>query len=290
MTGNVGAIVLAYFLGAIPMGLVLGKLLKGVDIRDYGSGKIGASNVLRSLGAKATVLVLVFDIGKGVAAIFIAKALGDARYVEALAGIEAMAGHNWSIYIRFSGGRGVSTSLGGLFVMAPIWAAGAIGTGLLVIGLSRYVSVGAIEPWCYENLCRLLEREELIPHQYGDDAKQQEVFAGFREAFLTKTRDEWVELLMPGETCVGPVLAIDEVVKDPHLRHRKMIVDIEEEGGGTRTQVGIMAKLSETPGRIRTPGPEVGQHTPEILSEAYDEHLLLLPAEGGVYVGHHGHG
>ncbi len=136
----------------------------------------------------------------------------------------------------------------------------------------KYVSVGAIEPWFYENLCRLLEREELIPHQYGDDAKQQEVFAAFREAFLTKTRDEWVELLMPGETCVGPVLAIDEVVKDPHLRHREMIVDIEEEGGGTRTQVGIMAKLSETPGAIRTPGPEVGQHTPEILSElGYDE-------------------
>ena len=136
----------------------------------------------------------------------------------------------------------------------------------------RYVSVGAIEPWFYENLCRLLELEELIPHQYGDDAKQEEVFAAFREKFLTKTRDEWVELLMPGETCVGPVLAIDEVVKDPHLRHREMIVDVEEEGGGTRTQVGVMAKLSETPGTIRTPGPEVGQHTPEILSElGYDE-------------------
>ena len=136
----------------------------------------------------------------------------------------------------------------------------------------KYVSVGAIEPWFYENLCRLLELEELIPHQYGDDAKQEEVFAAFREKFLTKTRDEWVELLMPGETCVGPVLAIDEVVKDPHLRHREMIVDVEEEGGGTRTQVGVMAKLSETPGTIRTPGPEVGQHTPEILSElGYDE-------------------
>ena len=136
----------------------------------------------------------------------------------------------------------------------------------------RYVSVGAIEPWFYENLCRLLELEELIPHQYGDDAKQEEVFAAFREKFLTKTRDEWVELLMPGETCVGPVLAIDEVVKDPHLRHREMIVDVEEEGGGTRTQVGVMAKLSETPGTIRTPGPEAGQHTPEILSElGYDE-------------------
>ncbi len=135
----------------------------------------------------------------------------------------------------------------------------------------KYVSVGAIEPWFYENLCRLLEREDLVPHQYGDDEQQQEVFTAFREAFLTKTRDEWVELLMPGETCVGPVLAIDEVVKDPHLRRREMIVDVKEEGGGTRTQVGVMAKLSETPGSIRSPGPEVGQDTTDILTElGYD--------------------
>ena len=59
----------------------------------------------------------------------------------------------------------------------------------------KYVSVGAIEPWFYANLCRLLGREELAPHQYADDDKQQEVFAAFREAFLTKTRDEWVEQL-----------------------------------------------------------------------------------------------
>jgi len=135
----------------------------------------------------------------------------------------------------------------------------------------KYVSVGAIEAWFYENLCRLLEREDLIPHQYGDDEKQQEVFAAFREAFLTKTRDEWIELLMPAETCVGPVLAIDEVVKDPHLRHREMIVDVQEESGSTRTQVGVMAKLSETPGEIRTPGPEAGQDTPDIMTElGYD--------------------
>lgn len=135
----------------------------------------------------------------------------------------------------------------------------------------KFVSVGAIEPWFYENLCRLLERDDLIPHQYGDEAKQQETFAAFREAFLTKTRDEWVGLLMPAETCVGPVLAIDEVVKDPHLRHREMIVDVQEESGNTRTQVGVMAKLSETPGAIRTPGPEAGQDTPDILTElGYD--------------------
>ena len=113
MTGNVIAIILAYLIGAIPMGLLLGKLLTGVDIREYGSGRIGASNVLRSLGVKATVFVLAFDMGKGVAAIFIGKALGDATYVEALAGLAVVAGHNWSIFIGFSGGRGVNTGLGG---------------------------------------------------------------------------------------------------------------------------------------------------------------------------------
>jgi crotonobetainyl-CoA:carnitine CoA-transferase CaiB-like acyl-CoA transferase len=135
----------------------------------------------------------------------------------------------------------------------------------------KYVSVGAIEPWFYENLCKLLEREDLIPHQYGDEVKQQEVFDAFREAFLTKTRDEWVELLMPAETCVGPVLGIDEVVNDPHLRGRELIVDVEQDDGTTRTQVGVMAKLSETPGSIRSPGPEAGQDTPDILTElGYD--------------------
>ncbi len=135
----------------------------------------------------------------------------------------------------------------------------------------KYVSVGAIEPWFYENLCKLLEREDLIPHQYGDEEQQQEVFAAFRETFLTKTRDEWVDLLMPSETCVGPVLGIDEVVNDVHLRHRELIVDVEQDDGKKRTQVGVMAKLSETPGSIRSPGPEAGQDTPDILAElGYD--------------------
>ena len=144
MTGNVLAVILAYFLGAIPMGVILGKVFKGVDIREYGSGRTGAANVLRSLGIKATVFVLAFDIGKGIAAVFIGKGLGDAVYVEALAGLAAVGGHNWSVFIRFSGGRGVSTGLGGVFAMAPPWAAGALGTGFLLIGLSRYVSVGSM--------------------------------------------------------------------------------------------------------------------------------------------------
>jgi len=76
---------------------------------------------------------------------------------------------------------------------------------------------------------------------------------------------------MPAETCVGPVYTVDEVANDPHLRHRQMIVDVPQPGKEPRRQVGVMVKLSETPGEIRRPGPELGQDTPEILKElGYD--------------------
>lgn len=129
----------------------------------------------------------------------------------------------------------------------------------------KYVSVGAIEPWFFENLCRLLGCEKFIPEQYTEGEKREEMFAVFTNVFLTKSRDEWIDLLMPEETCVAPVYGIDELVDDPHLLHRRMIVGDERAGTGARRQVGVMVKLSETPGTIRSPGPEQGQDTPAIL-------------------------
>ena len=135
----------------------------------------------------------------------------------------------------------------------------------------KFISVGAIEPWFYENLCRLLGHEDLIPDQYAEGARREEIFSVFRETFRTRDRDDWVSYLMPAETCVGPVYTVDEVANDPHLRHRQMIVDVPEPGKEPRRQVGVMVKLSETPGEIRRPGPELGQDTPEILKElGYD--------------------
>ena len=131
----------------------------------------------------------------------------------------------------------------------------------------KYVSVGAIEPWFFENLCRLLGCEEFIPEQYTEGEKREEMFAAFTNVFLTRSRDEWVNLLMPEDTCVAPVYGIDELVDDPHLRHRRMIVENERTDAGARRQVGVMVKLSETPGTIRSPGPEQGQDTPAILEE-----------------------
>ena len=167
MFGNVLAIVLSYLIGAVPLGLVLVRVVKGVDIRDYGSGKIGASNVLRLLGVPSAVLVFAFDAAKGIIAILLVKAMGDAVWAEAAAAFAALVGHNWSVFIRFSGGRGVSTGLGALFIMAPVWALAALGFGLVVVLAFRYVSLGSIlgtaaamvmvllaalqghEPWAY---------------------------------------------------------------------------------------------------------------------------------------------
>jgi crotonobetainyl-CoA:carnitine CoA-transferase CaiB-like acyl-CoA transferase len=131
----------------------------------------------------------------------------------------------------------------------------------------KYVSVGAIEPWFYANLCRLLGREDLVPHQYADGDQLDAVFAAFREVFLTKTRDEWIELLMPAETCVAPVLDIEEVARNEHLRHRGLITE-----AGGRAQVGAMVKLSETPAVVRGPRRPDQDDAPALLRElGYDD-------------------
>ena len=110
------AALLGYLLGAIPVGLIIGRLARGIDLREFGSHRTGATNALRILGLRAAALVFLLDVGKGVAAVILARLLfADDPLVEwaaAVAGFAALVGHNWSIFIRFTGGRGVATSAG----------------------------------------------------------------------------------------------------------------------------------------------------------------------------------
>jgi glycerol-3-phosphate acyltransferase PlsY len=133
----------SYLIGSIPCGLILGRL-RGVDVREYGSGKTGTANVLRTIGKKAAAVALVCDLLKGVIAVIIARYVLGSPVGEMAAGFAAVAGHDWSIFIKFKGGRGVATSVGGLFVMAPLAGVGGIAVFVLVIALSRYVSLGSI--------------------------------------------------------------------------------------------------------------------------------------------------
>jgi len=130
----------------------------------------------------------------------------------------------------------------------------------------KYISIAALEPWFYANLCQLIGREDFIEHQYATGEKREEIFRSFRETFLTKDRDEWVEILRRKDTCVAPVYSIDEVVTDPQLIARGMITEVDHPTLGRIKQVGSMLKLSESPFQVRNWSQRFGQHTEEILT------------------------
>ena len=143
----------------------------------------------------------------------------------------------------------------------------------------RYVAVGANEPWFFDNLCRGLGRPDLAGAQ-GDPTRREELFAAFRAAFATRTRDEWCALLRDQDCCVTPVYDLDEVERDPQVQARQMLVDAPDGAGGRRKQPGISLKLSETPGAIRTPAPARGADTDAVLREAglSDDDIAVVTA------------
>jgi glycerol-3-phosphate acyltransferase PlsY len=136
----------SYLIGSIPSGLVVGRLRR-IDVREYGSGNIGTTNVVRTLGARYGAVVLIADVLKGAIAVILARYIIGSAISEMAAGLAAVAGHDWSLFLKFRGGRGVATSLGGLLPMAmPAPLSGIIGLAIfvLVILASRYVSLASI--------------------------------------------------------------------------------------------------------------------------------------------------
>jgi len=152
----VAVVVLGYLLGSIPFGLLIAKRQAKVDVRQYGSGKTGATNVLRTAGRKSAALVAALDVSKGVLAVVFAGLIVGRDYLvvgdfglgmlvaQVLAALAAVAGHNWSIFLRFKGGRGVAPFFGGLVALCPV--AAIFGGEILIIGagLTRFASLGSI--------------------------------------------------------------------------------------------------------------------------------------------------
>jgi len=152
----VAVVVIAYLLGSIPVGLLVLRYSNRVDIRKFGSGKIGTTNVLRTAGKKMAAITALLDIGKGALAITLAGLIvgnsgayiGDfaigAYAAKMLAAIAAVAGHIWPVFLKFRGGRGVAVFFGNLLVLSPMAALSGGASLLLIAGLTRYVSLGSI--------------------------------------------------------------------------------------------------------------------------------------------------
>ncbi|OGO50756.1 MAG: hypothetical protein A2148_03420 [Chloroflexi bacterium RBG_16_68_14] len=140
----------SYFIGGVPVAYLTGWLLRGVDIRRYGSGNVGASNVWQSISRAAVVPVGLAEIGQGLLGIVIAKAVDQGLAVQVLAGLAALAGHNWSPFLRLTGGRGVGHAIGFLLILSWPGLGAFVGLSLLGVALRaipQFVGLGiAVAP------------------------------------------------------------------------------------------------------------------------------------------------
>jgi acyl phosphate:glycerol-3-phosphate acyltransferase len=150
-------IILSYLIGSIPTSIIISKAAKGIDIREHGSGNAGGTNVMRVLGWKHGVLVILLDALKGVLAVIVVARLhygsmpfenatpfDDFTLVQIIAGISAVIGHVWTVFAGFKGGKGIATALGMLLMIVTVDMLIAIGVFILVVTFSRYVSLGSL--------------------------------------------------------------------------------------------------------------------------------------------------
>ena len=159
IVANFAAVVLiGYLLGSIPFGVIIGRRSAKVDVRQIGSGKTGATNVLRVAGKKAAALVLILDLLKGLLAVVFAGLIfngdylvvggsglwGLVRSAQVLAALAAIAGHKWPVFLKFKGGRGVATFFGGLLALCPPAALFGVEVLLIAAFVTKYVSLGSI--------------------------------------------------------------------------------------------------------------------------------------------------
>ncbi|MFC5403832.1 glycerol-3-phosphate 1-O-acyltransferase PlsY [Cohnella soli] len=139
------AIIVSYLLGSVSFSILMARWLRKIDIRDFGSGNAGATNTLRVLGKGPALLVFLLDFAKGTAGALIGMGLGDGHHwVPVACGLAAIAGHNWPIFFRFKGGKGIATTVGALVIWGflPTLIAGL--AAIAVIAMTKYVSLGSM--------------------------------------------------------------------------------------------------------------------------------------------------
>lgn len=207
------ALLLCYLLGAIPFGVIVGRVMRGIDIRDYGSGNIGASNVLRTLGPVPAFTVFFFDTIKGLAAVALCIYLPlscsqTCRDLFVVAGgILSILGHSFSCFLRFQGGRAVATSLGVMIGLTPVIAAIAFGIWVLLVALTRYISLGSIVAAASVPVMAFVWESQQVPLPY-------QVVAALAAALIVVKHIPNIKRLLSGtETKIGQKARVESEIK-----------------------------------------------------------------------------
>lgn len=153
MIYTISAIIIAYLVGAIPTGYIFGRILKGVDIRQHGSGNVGATNVVRTVGTVPGIIVFILDLSKGLVAVIVLPALlvsfapdaaGSCALIRILLGVAAISGHVWTCFLKFKGGKGVATTAGVMAGLSPWIFLGCFGVWIIIFAIWKYVSLASI--------------------------------------------------------------------------------------------------------------------------------------------------
>lgn len=188
-------LLISYLVGAIPFGLFFGKAMGGVDVRTVGSRNIGATNVLRAAGKKAALLTLLADCLKGLLPVLFATLLFSDELIPVLSGMAAIVGHNFPVYLKFKGGKGVATSYGVVLAVAPL-------TGLVCL----LAWAAAASLWKYSSLSALVSFAlyPLITFAVQGDSRPRTFLSLFVFAMIHYRHRENIKRLLAGtETKIG---------------------------------------------------------------------------------------
>lgn len=198
-------IIIAYLIGSIPTALLISKKFFGIDIREYGSGNMGATNTFRVLGSKYGTIVMIFDILKGMAAVALFKLLPyyihnewDRTNLMVGLGLASVLGHIFPVFAQFKGGKGVATLFGMILAVQPVIAASCVGVFLLVLFLTRYVSLSSILAGIALPICVLWI--------WNDDVLLYRIFAVLVAAMIILTHQKNIIKLLRGNENRVPIL------------------------------------------------------------------------------------
>jgi crotonobetainyl-CoA:carnitine CoA-transferase CaiB-like acyl-CoA transferase len=214
-------------------------VIPGVQVADLAGGMIAAFGILAALVARRST-------GRG-------QYVDVGMYDVMMAMLPVPAAHHLG---------GIEIGVGGKYVLSgayPFYNVYETADG-------QFMTLGALEPKFWAGFCRRIGREDLIPRQFEEGADREALFAEMKQIFKSHTREEWIEMMRDADACCEPVLSLEEAFSHPQARARAM-VQIGAGPDSVFKQLGFAAKLSETPARLSSPAPALGQHTDEILSE-----------------------